>query len=67
MAKLPERRARLYHLHPQTIKKLDTLAVLYGGHNIAVESAIAATYDAAASALKKMKLKKVKASAQRSS
>ena len=60
MAKQSERRARLYHLRPDTIKKLDTLAVLFGGHNIAVESAIAATYEAAGSALKKMKVKRVK-------
>lgn len=60
MAKQPERRARLYHLRADTIRKLDTLAVLYGGHNIAVESAIAATYEAAGDALKKMKLKRVK-------
>jgi hypothetical protein len=63
MSKKLERRARLYHLHPDTIKKLDTLAVLYGGHNVAVESAIAATYEAAGTALKKMKVKKVKAPA----
>jgi hypothetical protein len=63
MSKLSERRARLYHLRPDTIKMLDTLAVLYGGHNIAVESAIAATYEAAGDALKKMRVKKVKAPA----
>ncbi len=60
MAKTAERRARLYHLRADTIKKLDTLAVLYGGHNIAVENAIAATYEAAGDALKKMKLKRIK-------
>ena len=60
MAKQPERRARLYHLRADIIRKLDTLAVLYGGHNIAVESAIAATYEAAGAALKKMKVKRVK-------
>lgn len=60
MAKKTERRARLYHLSSDTIKMLDTLAVLYGGHNVAVESAIAATYEAAGDALKKMKVKKVK-------
>lgn len=60
MPKQSERRARLYHLRADTIRKLDTLAVLYGGHNIAVESAIAATYEAAGDALKKMKLKRVK-------
>ena len=58
-----ERRARLYHLSPTSIKKLNALAVLYGGHNIAVESAIAATYEAAGTALKKMKVKRVKAPA----
>ncbi|HWH40009.1 MAG TPA: hypothetical protein VNU21_09235 [Usitatibacter sp.] len=60
MAKQAERRARLYHLRPDTIKKLDALAVLFGGHNIAVESAISATYEAAGNALKKMKVKRVK-------
>jgi hypothetical protein len=60
MPKQTERRARLYHLRPDTIRKLDTLAVLYGGHNVAVESAIAATYQAAADALKKMKVRKLK-------
>jgi hypothetical protein len=60
MAKQAERRARLYHLRADTIKKLDALAVLYGGHNIAVESAIAATYEATSDALKKMKVKKIK-------
>jgi hypothetical protein len=60
MAKQLERRARLYHLHLNTIKKLDALAVLYGGHNVAVESAIAATYEAAGDALKKMKVRRVK-------
>ena len=60
MPKQLERRARLYHLSPDTIKKLNALAVLYGGHNIAVESAISATYEAAGTALKKMKVKRVK-------
>jgi hypothetical protein len=60
MAKQSERRARLYHLSPSTIKKLNVLAVLYGGHNVAVESAIAATYEAAGNALKKMKVKRIK-------
>ena len=60
MAKQSERRARLYHLRPDTIKKLDALAVLYGGHNVAVESAIAATYEAAGDALRKMKVRRVK-------
>ena len=60
MAKQSERRARLYHLRPDTIQKLNALAVLYGGHNVAVESAIAATYEAAGTALKKMKVKRVK-------
>ncbi|HET9652347.1 MAG TPA: hypothetical protein VFP36_09155 [Usitatibacter sp.] len=63
MPKQQERRARLYHLSANTIKKLDTLAVLYGGHNVAVESAISATYEAAGDALKKMKLKRIKSPA----
>ncbi|HET7547319.1 MAG TPA: hypothetical protein VFJ86_06090 [Usitatibacter sp.] len=52
-----KKQARLYHLDPQTIQKLDALAVLCGGHGAAVTYAIDATYQAAGAALKKMKVR----------
>lgn len=52
-----KKQARLYHLDQQTIHKLDALAVLCGGHGAAVTYAIDATYEAAGSALKKLKVR----------
>jgi len=52
------KQARLYHLDRQTIQKLDALAVLCGGHGAAVTYAIDATYEAAGTALKKIKIKR---------
>lgn len=52
-----KKQARLYHLDRETIQKLDALAVLCGGHGAAVTYAIDATYQAAGTALKKIKVK----------
>lgn len=52
-----KKQARLYHLNSQTIKKLDALAVLCGGHGAAVTYAIDATYEAAGAALRKLKVR----------
>ena len=53
-----QKRARLYHLTERTIKQIDTLAIMYGlPKEQAVAQAIEATYQAAAEALKKMKVK----------
>jgi len=56
-ARNSKKQARLYHLDRETIQKLDALAVLCGGHGAAVTYAIDATYQAAGTALKKMKVK----------
>ena len=52
------KKARLYHLSERTIRQIDTLAVLYGlPKEQAVAQAVEATYQAAAEALKTMKVK----------
>lgn len=48
--------ARLYHLDVNTVRKLDALATLCGGHAAAVSYAIDATYTAAGKALNGLKV-----------